>query len=167
MSRDDTAKEIVQGILLREARVLDERAWADWLALYHVDAVYWVPAWESEDRQITDPLRAVSLIYHPSRQGLEERVMRVRSRQSVTALPLPRTTHLISNIELEDAGPEQIRARAAWVVHFYQPRTTEQGMHHGRCAVTLRRQNDEWRIAQKTIHLMNDCVNAVLDFYLL
>lgn len=157
---------IARDFLLLEARLLDERAWAAWLALYHEDAVYWVPSWRDEDREVENPDREVSLIYHTSRVGLEERVMRVRSRQSVTALPLPRTTHLVSNLEITASSASRIEGCAVWTVHFYHPRTAEQGTHHGRCAFTLSAREGHWRYARKRISLMNDCVNAVLDFYL-
>jgi len=32
-------------VIHREALYLDERRWDDWLALYHDDAEFWVPAW--------------------------------------------------------------------------------------------------------------------------
>ena len=161
------ALRVAQEILLQEARLLDARDWSGWLALYHEDAVYWVPSWRDEDHEIENPDREVSLIYHTNRLGLEERVMRVRSRQSVTALPLPRTTHLVSNLEILGVSARRIEACAAWTVHFYHPRTTEQGTHHGRCVFVLTEAEGRWRYAHKRISLMNDCVNAVLDFYLL
>ena len=160
-------RTFARDFLLREARLLDERAWAAWLGLYHADAVYWVPSWRDEEHEIEDPDREISLIYHTDRVGLEERVMRVRSRQSVTALPLPRTTHLVSNVEVTASHSGHIEGCAAWTVHFYHPRTTEQGTHHGRCTFTLTEREGVWGYARKRISLMNDCVNAVLDFYLL
>lgn len=168
MSNESTAREIAESLLIREGRLLDARDWSSWLELYLPDAVYWVPAWRDEDTQITDPDREVSLIHHASREGLEERVVRVRSRQTVTALPLPRTTHFVGNVEAAFAGAGRIDARANWMVQIYQPRTTRQHAHHGSCELTLLRGDEEtWRISRKTIRLVNDCVNAVLDFYLL
>jgi len=34
----------------REARLLDEQRWDDWLALYAEDCEYWMPAWKADVR---------------------------------------------------------------------------------------------------------------------
>jgi 3-phenylpropionate/cinnamic acid dioxygenase small subunit len=73
----------------------------------------------------------------------------------------------VSNLEITASNPGHIEGCAVWTVHFYHPRTAEQGTHHGRCAFTLSEREGHWRYARKRISLMNDCVNAVLDFYLL
>ncbi|MDO9714523.1 aromatic-ring-hydroxylating dioxygenase subunit beta, partial [Paracraurococcus lichenis] len=87
----DDASAAVAELLYREGLLLDRQDWDGWLALYLEDAEFWVPAWTTEHTTTTDPARQVSLIYHDSRFGLEERVMRIRTRKSVTAMPLPRT----------------------------------------------------------------------------
>jgi 3-phenylpropionate/cinnamic acid dioxygenase small subunit len=158
---------IATELLIHEGRLLDQRDWSAWLALYAADAVYWVPAWRNEGEETADPEREVSLIYHPQRVGLEERVMRVRSRQSVTTLPLPRTTHFVTNVALVPCNGDAITAQASWMVQIYEPRTGLQRVHFGHCEVTLARVDQRWEITRKTIHLQNDCVAAVLDFYLL
>lgn len=163
---NDVTRQCAENLLVREAWLLDRREWRAWLDLYLPDAVYWIPAWRDEADQTDDPDREVSLVYHDARVGLEERVTRLRSRQSVTAMPLPRTTHLVSGVWVEHAADEVISAHASWTVHVYDPRTTVQKVHHGSYDVTLRAVGGEWRIARKTIRLQNDCVAAVLDFYL-
>jgi len=78
-------------LLHDEGLCLDERRWDDWLALYVEDAVYWVPAWKSENETTTDPARELSLIYYQGRGGLEDRIWRLKSGLSVAANPLRRT----------------------------------------------------------------------------
>jgi len=34
----------IQAFLYREARLLDDREWDEWLTLYHKDAEFWMPA---------------------------------------------------------------------------------------------------------------------------
>ena len=34
-----------ENLLYREAALLDEGSWDDWLALFTEDAVFWMPAW--------------------------------------------------------------------------------------------------------------------------
>src|ERR1700742_5351802 len=75
-SRTQTALDLHRCTLFleREARLLDEAKFDDWLALFTADAWYWVP---SEPGQ-ADPHHTVSLIYD-DRRLLETRVRRVAS----------------------------------------------------------------------------------------
>jgi benzoate/toluate 1,2-dioxygenase beta subunit/2,4,5-trichlorophenoxyacetic acid oxygenase 2 len=80
-------------------------------------------------------------------------------------MPLPRTAHFVGNVVATRAGDAVIEAEASWNVHVYQPRTAKQSVHFGRYEVQLRKRADVWRISRKTIHLQNDRVSTVLDFY--
>ena len=99
--------------------------------------------------------------------GLEERVMRVESGKSVTAMPLPRTTHFITNIVARPAGDAEIKAAANFMVQLFQPQRGAHYVNFGDYELTLRQQNGDWRIAAKVIHLKNDLVPALIDFYTL
>lgn len=161
------ATAIATDLLHRECRYLDTRDWDAWLALYAPDAVYWVPAWRDEDTQTADPDTEISQIFHDSRRGLEERVMRVRSGKSVTTRPLPRTTHFVSNIEAWLGADGAIAVEAAWMVQVYQPRSEHQHGNFGRYELRLAESAHGWVIVRKLIRLQNDCVPALVDFYLL
>ncbi|HEY8578490.1 MAG TPA: aromatic-ring-hydroxylating dioxygenase subunit beta [Beijerinckiaceae bacterium] len=159
------AAAIAASVIHREGLLLDRKDWDAWLDLYCDDAVYWVPAWLDEYRITEDPDAQVSLIYHTARRELEERVQRIRSRKSVTALPLPRTTHAVANLVVESFTPERIEAAGAWTVHVYDTTTAKQHVHFGLHEYTLRRDGRRWRIARKKATLMNDRVPTALDFY--
>ncbi len=152
-------------ILYREALHLDRREWDAWLAMYAEDAVFWVPSWVEEHEPASDPDTQVSLIYHESRFGLDERIMRIRTRKSVTAMPLPRTQHLIGSVMARAEGADAIATDAAFSVEVYDPRTTRAHRNVGRYEHLLRRQGDGWVIARKRIILVNDLVPTTLDFY--
>lgn len=163
------ATVIASDILNRLGAALDDRAWDAWLDLYHADAVYWVPAWRDEDTETSDPDCEISQIYHDRRAGLEERIARVRSGQSVTALPLPRTTHFTSNIAASAAigDAHAISVRASAMIHVYQPRSGSQYVNFGYYELVVTRIDSAWRVARHVIHLKNDCVPALIDFYTL
>ncbi len=91
----------VQAFLYAEARALDDREWDAWLACYAPQATFHMPAWDDDDLLTEDPQREISLIYYGTKQGLEDRVFRIRTeRSSATSLPEPRTSHNISNVEI-------------------------------------------------------------------
>lgn len=159
------AGAVAAAVIFREARLLDSGEWADWVAMYREDAVYWVPAWLDEYETTNDPNTQVSLLYHDARRGLEERIARIESRKSITALPLPRTVHQISNLEASETEPGRINCHSVFSVHVYDPRVAKGHVHHGRYQHTLAREGEAWKIARKVITLVNDRVPTLLDFY--
>jgi 3-phenylpropionate/cinnamic acid dioxygenase small subunit len=153
-------------LLFREALALDEQRFEDWLALYHEDAEFWVPAWKSAGEPTNDPATEVSLIYSASRAGLEERVWRARSGRSVASVPLPRTAHIVSNILLtrsDDPGVLEIRSLAT--THVFNVKRREQKVFFARARHQLVDVGGEWRIRRKKIILLNDTLPTMLDFY--
>ena len=60
-------------LLFEEAKLLDERRFKEWLALYVEDALYWMPAWRDDGTQTQNPERELSLIYYRGRRNLEDR----------------------------------------------------------------------------------------------
>jgi len=148
-------------LLVREAALLDERRWAEWLALYTEDAVFWVPAWKSEEEPTADPLTEISLIYYDKRERLAERVWRLESGLSIASSPLHRTAHVVSGVRLEGET-----VRSTWTVHRYDPRRKSQHVFFGRAEHRLTRLDGDWRIGAKTVWLLNDLIPTVLDFYM-
>lgn len=73
--------------LYREARLLDDREWDEWLTCYMPDASYWMPAWDDNDQTTEDPQSQISLIYYPNREGLEDRVFRIKTERSGASTP--------------------------------------------------------------------------------
>ena len=74
--------EAARAFLYREARLLDDRAWDEWLTCYAPDVTYWMPAWDDDDRLTEDPQSQISLIYYPDRDGLEDRIFRIKTERS-------------------------------------------------------------------------------------
>ena len=89
----------IQAFVYAEARALDEHRWADWLACYADDAEFFMPSWDDDDKLTTDPNNEVSLIYYPTKQGLEDRVFRIQTERSSATMPDTRTGHAINNLD--------------------------------------------------------------------
>ena len=113
--------EQVREFLYCEARYLDDKEWKSWLELYAPDAEFWMPAWDDDDKLTTDPQKEVSLIYYADKGGLEDRVFRINTeRSSATSLPVPRTSHNISNIEIVDQQSDSCKLRFNWVTYYFR-----------------------------------------------
>ena len=167
MSNIEDPLGICTRVLTLEALHLDNRDWSQWLDLYCDDAVYWVPAWIDENTETQDPGAEISQIYHQSKAALAERISRVESGLSVTAMPLARTSHFVSNVLVLESSSNLIAARANMQVQVFQPRTAQQYVNFGDYEITLKRVDQRWLIAAKTIHLKNDLIPALVDFYTL
>lgn len=158
------------GVVAREALLLDAQRWDEWLALYADDARFWLPAWTDEHRVAASPERELSLIWCSSRAGLEDRVWRVRSGLSVASRPLPRTTHSVTNSVarlVDDPADADVACAvdSSWTCHVFGLKERTTHVFHGRYEHRLRRDRERWRIAAKTIVLMNDTIPTMLDFY--
>jgi benzoate/toluate 1,2-dioxygenase beta subunit len=157
-------RQKVEEFLYREARYLDERDWDNWLAHYSPNVEFWMPAWDDDDKLTEDPQSEISLIYYASKQGLEDRVFRIRTdRSSATSLPEPRTVHHISNVEILSQTQDKLEIRFNWMTHNFRYKATD--THYGTSFYTLEVAGDEMKIARKKIVLVNDYIHQVIDIY--
>jgi 3-phenylpropionate/cinnamic acid dioxygenase small subunit len=155
-------------ILSREAAYLDERRWDDWVALFTPDCEFWIPSWTAEGQLTTNPQTELSLMYFAGRGGLEDRIVRIRSGRSAAALPLPRTTHVVSNIlALEPPQKQRIRLRSSWTCHAYFPLMDATHTFFGRAEYELTARDNGWLIAKKKTILENDRIPMPIDVYCL
>ncbi|MBD3732578.1 MAG: benzene 1,2-dioxygenase [Sphingopyxis sp.] len=151
-----------RALVLMEGWHLDNREWDEWLALYVPDAVYWLPCWLDEDRLTTDPQREMSLIYYANKTGLEDRVYRIRTEQSLASTPMPRTCHITNVVRaIEEDG--EIRVDSNWVVHSYRLEVAH--CFFGQQTHRLRKTDDGLKIASRRVVLANDIIPNVLDIY--
>src|SRR5688572_31323183 len=128
--------------VLREARLLDERRFADWLALFAEDGVYWVP---TRPEQLSAQ-EALSLFYE-TRALLAMRVARLERPDMHVQTPPSRTVHHVSAIEILD----NLEIRSALIVAEW--RAGEARWFAGRVTHRLRREAPGLRIVLKRVDL--------------
>lgn len=155
--------ESVQDFLFKEARAQSERRWEDWLNFYAEDVEYHMPSWDDDNTPTTDPLREVSLIYYPNRQGLEDRVFRIETDRSSATIPDTRYNRSISNLEIVSQTENSVEVCFNWTTHTFRYRHTD--VYFGVSRYTLDTSGDTPRIKKKYVLLKNDYVHHVLDVY--
>lgn len=160
MSADHNA---ICAFLYREARHLDDREWEPWLELYAPDVEYWMPAWDDDDRLTEDPQSQISLIYYPNRNGLEDRVFRIKTERSSASMPEPRTNHMITNVEVLAERCDAVDVRYNFHTLSHRYKATDH--FFGTVFATLRRVGGGFLIARKKIVLKNDYIRQVIDVY--
>jgi benzoate/toluate 1,2-dioxygenase subunit beta len=140
-------RSAVESFLYREARLMDAHRYDDWLALWHEDATYWVPA-NADD---IDPTKNVSVIY--DRRGqLRNRIDRLKKTNWLREEP-PRLKRLISNVEIE-AGTDELTVHAGFILA--QLHHHKQYLWAGSTVHKLVAGSDGFRIRYKKVILLNN-----------
>lgn len=144
----------ISQFLYREARLLDEERYAEWLGLMTEDVHYWMPGIQARHRKdrtpALDPMRMA--LFDDDLLGLRRRVTRFLHPTAWAEDPPTRSVHLIGNIEVEPTGQPD-----AWRVYSTFVNTRGRGDAEeyqlcGRRTDTLRRDADgRLRIAARCI----------------
>ena len=143
-------RERVTDFIYLESRLLDERRFEDWLALYDEDGIYWVPSQVGQ----ASPFDDVSIFYD-DKELMRTRVERLNHPRIHIDDPQTRSVRSVSNIEIECAEPGddyEIRVRAVLCAIIYFQR--QQYVYGGRCEYQLRDRN-KLSIVSKRVNLVN------------
>ena len=153
----------IAAFLYREARLLDDEQWDEWLECYDPEAQFWMPSWDDDDRLVSDPQREISLIFYPNRAGLEDRVFRIKTERSSATMPDTRTSHNLANIELEGQEGGVVTVRFNW--HTLSHRYKTDFSHFGMSRYRIDFNGAAPRILDKYVVLKNDYIHQVIDIY--
>ena len=151
---DVAARDQFRRLLEREARLLDQLRYEDWLAMYAPECIYWVPS----TPQAGDPRREISIMFD-DRRRLEDRVYRLRTGFAWSQAPASRTVRLISNVEVFAGTRDDARMlRSNFLIsEFWGDETrilTGWAGHH------VVRDGNDWKIRAKQVNLI-DCDQCI------
>jgi benzoate/toluate 1,2-dioxygenase beta subunit len=140
----------IEQFLFLEVRLLDERRFEAWRDLFTEDGVYWAPTRPGQ----ASPEEAVSLFYD-DRVTMAARIKRLSHPQAHIQVPISRTAHLVSNVELDPAAAEDgcLVVHASFFMAEY--RQDEPRWYGGRYEYRLRPSGSALRIARKKVTLVN------------
>ena len=143
----------LQGAVARfiyaESQLLDRGCFAEWLALFADDGIYWLPSLRDQ----VDPLGVPSIIYEDV-AILAMRVERLLEARALVLTPMPRTIHLVTNIIVDTLDETDVGVDATLLVVEQQDGRKQ--IYAGRSSYRLRRTGDSFRIRLKRVELM-DC----------
>ena len=147
---------------IREAWLLDERKYKEWLDLFTDDVLYFMPRRKNVPRrelhrELT-PLGDLAILEEDKRY-LEMRVARLDTGMAWAEDPPSRTRHLIGNLEATALENGQVEARTAFLVYRSHLETDSQLLSGCREDV-LRKVNGAWQVKKRTIVLD---ANVLLD----
>ena len=151
---DPVERDRFRMLLEREARLLDQLRYEDWLKLYTPECIYWVPATPGAG----DPRREVSVMFD-DRRRLEDRVYRLRTGFAWSQAPASRTVRLVTNVEVFATGSDESRMTRSnfLITEFWGDETRILSGWTGHRFV---RHNDRWEIQAKQVNLL-ECDQSI------
>jgi 3-phenylpropionate/cinnamic acid dioxygenase small subunit len=165
----------IEQFLYREARLLDERRFHEWLTLFADDIRYWMTnrtnryPKHSKAISILDPDRYVEddtaaedelAILDEDKATLTARVARLDTGMAWAEDPPSRTRHLLANIEVEAADNDaEVTVYCNFIV--YRSRAgSEEDFYVGARRDVLRREGGGWKIARRRLVLDQNVLSA-------
>jgi benzoate/toluate 1,2-dioxygenase beta subunit len=145
---DAAVRDSFRMLLEREARLLDQLRYEDWLALFARECVYWVPATPNAG----DPRREVAVTFD-DRRRLEDRIYRLRTGYAWSQAPASRTVRLITNVEVFATDRDAVRmVRSNFLITEFWGDETR--LLSGWCGYRMVQQNARWEIVAKQVNLL-------------
>ncbi len=147
---DTVERDTVRAMLEREARLLDQLRFDEWLALYAPECLYWVPATPEGG----DPRREVAISFD-DRRRLEDRIFRLRTGYAWSQAPKSRTVRMVANVEVFATARENVRmVRSNLLISEF--RVDGVRLLSGWCGHRVVQQDGRWLIQVRQVNLI-DC----------
>lgn len=138
-----------QSFLSREARLIDEGRFNDWLAQFSDDCLYWVPVTAGGGDATVEVSHAFD-----DRRRLTDRVYWLRTGLAFSQIPASRTRRVIGNVETTvDPSTGERLVRSNFVVHEFRAGVTK--IYPGWYGHVLRPIGDGWQIMLKQVNLLD------------
>ena len=152
----------VEQFLYREAALLDERRFDEWLALLTDDIHYWMPirrttTAKQADQEFTKP--GDMAFFDDDLAVLKMRVEKMAAGNAWSEDPPSRTRHFVSNVRVVDVGASEVTVEANF--HLYRTRLeSEEDSWLGRRRDRLRRVDGVFLLAERHIFLEQTVILA-------
>jgi 3-phenylpropionate/cinnamic acid dioxygenase small subunit len=164
----------IEEFIYREADLLDERRYEEWLALVAEDVRYWMPMRRNVkvgegEREFTRAGQDINW-FDEGKETLTRRVKQILTGMHWAEEPVSRISHMVSNVRLIEinpsaAEPMEVTVRCRFLI--YRNRVeTETDILVGKREDLLRRVDGQWQIARRKIVLdQNVLLTKNLTFF--
>ena len=156
----------IERFLFREARLLDEGRYEEWLALFADDVRYWAPA-----RMTTASVEASVTGEHDlaliddDKSFLRARIQRLHSGLAHAETPPSRTRRFITNIEIDKTTDDEFDVACNMLIYQARLERTELALV-GRREDRLRRGTGSWLISRRKIVLDQTLIPRTISIFL-
>ena len=149
-------RQEVEDFLYREAELLDERRYDEWLDLLTEDVHYFMPMRrnvhaDEPEREFTRPGVDVNW-FDEGKDTLTRRVRQIQTGIHWAEQPPSRICHMVANVQVVSASPAEVGVKSRFLI--YRNRVeTETDVLVGKRDDLLRRVDGGFKIARRTIVL--------------
>ena len=161
LSQQELWHELMQ-FYIAEAWMLDERRLREWLDLFTDDVFYFMPRRLNVHRH--ELHRELSeegdlAIFEDDKTYLTMRVDRLETGMAWAEDPPSRTRHIVGNLVVEPVSEDVVKAKTAFIL-YRSHHETDENIFAGSREDELRRADDGWKIARRTIVLDSNVILA-------
>lgn len=147
----------VSQFLYRQAELLDDKRWQEWVELFADDGVYWMPADPSHTHWDGMPA-----IFAEDKNLMHVRMKRVLHPDAWSQRPLWGTNHVVSNVIIESITSTEIHVRSRF--HMMELRRDDVRHFAGSYRHHLLKSADGYRIKLQRVDMTN--AQAAYDYVL-
>lgn len=139
--------------LTKEARLLDQQCFDEWLTLFLEDGCYWIPG----SMPAASPASEVTYEFHDIRR-LKDRIVRLQTGFAYSQIPVSKTNRILGAPEVwaVPGSSEGFLVRTSFIV--FESRDGKSQVLSGWYGYVIIKDNDELKIKMKQINL-NDCLS--------
>jgi 3-phenylpropionate/cinnamic acid dioxygenase small subunit len=161
-------KDEIENFLYREAELLDERRFSEWLELLGEDLVYFMPIHRNVkfgDGARESTRHGVDISwFDEDKWTLAKRVEQLNTGIHWAEEPASRVSHLVTNVQIDEVAPSLDEPREVVVKSrflIYQNRVeSEIALFVGKRLDRLRRESDGWKLVRREITLDQSVLQA-------
>jgi 3-phenylpropionate/cinnamic acid dioxygenase small subunit len=147
---DPSERDRFRMLIEREARLLDQLRFDEWLSMYAPECIYWVPG----TPEAGDPRREITISFD-DRRRMEDRIYRLRTGYAWSQAPKSRTVRMISNVEVFSTQQSSIRmVRSNFLISEFRVDGTR--FLSGWCGHRFIESAHSWQIRVRQVNLI-DC----------
>lgn len=148
----------VEQFLYRQAEIVDDKRWDDWLTLWTEDGKYWMPAQAGQEKA-----EGVPNIFYEDLYLMEMRIKRVCHPNAHSQAPTQRMSRVVSNVIIESEesnGDLVVRSK----FHAVEYRLETQRFFGGKYTHHLKKTDDGYKIKLQRVDIAN--VEGPFDYVL-
>jgi len=168
-------RQEIEDFLYREAELLDQRRYRDWLGLLAEDIRYWMPMrrnvkFGEDEREFTRAQHDINW-FDEGKETLARRVKQIETGIHWAEEPRSRVSHLVSNVQVQGvepsiADPQEVAVTCRFLIYRNRVETETDILVGGR-EDWLRRNGEGWLLARRKIILdQNVLLSKNLTFFI-
>ncbi len=152
----------VEQFIYREAKLLDDKKFDEWTSLFTEDGTYWIPTEENQ----ADPYTCASIMYD-DKLSMASRIRRLNHPNIHSQTPASRTVHMVTNVALDSSAISNDLICADACFTMFEFRDEQQIIYGGRYTYVLVVHDNELKISEKIVRLVNcDAAHNIMSIYI-